>query len=97
MKAKVTIAVVLAAGLAGCAYPTSTITQGTDMGHLKFTGPPGAGVRIDGRDRGVVSKDGPLVVDVPAGRHRVEEIIEGRSILDRNYEVGAGSTLDIGG
>jgi hypothetical protein len=97
MKAKVTIAALLTAGLAGCAYPTSTITQGADTGRLKFTGPPGAGIRIDGRDRGIVSKDSPLIVDVPAGRHRIEEIIEGRSILDRNYEVGAGSTLDIGG
>jgi hypothetical protein len=90
-------AALLACGLAGCAYPASSINQGTEAGHLKFAGPPGATIRIDGVVRGAVAKDQPVTVDVQPGRHRIEEIVGDRSILDRNYEVGAGSTLDIGG
>jgi hypothetical protein len=97
MNIRVLIAALIAGGTAGCAYPASSINQGTEAGHLKFAGPAGATIRIDGVVHGALAKDHPVVVDVPPGRHRVEEIIGDRSILDRNYEVGAGSTLDIGG
>lgn len=97
MNPRLLMAVVLAGGLAGCAYPASSINQGTEAGHLRFASPLGATIRIDGEVRGVITKDHPVTVDVQPGRRRVEEIVGGRSVLDRNYEVGAGSTLDIGG
>jgi hypothetical protein len=87
----------LAASLAGCAYPASSIGQGAEAGHLRFTGQPGAEIRVDGQARGVIVADRPTVVDVQPGKHRVEELMGGRSLLDRNYEIGAGSSLDIGG
>ncbi len=87
----------MAFGLAGCVYPTSSVSQGAEAGHLRFAAPIGAVVRIDGQARGVIAADRPTVIDVQPGKHRVEESIGDRPILDRNYEIGAGSTLDIGG
>ncbi len=91
-----TLATLFAAGLlVGCAYPQSSIEQGAPTGHLRFVGPPGGVIRIDGADHGAIG-DHPVVVDVAPGRHVVSEIIGGKTI-DRDYEVGAGSTVEIGG
>ena len=84
--------------LAGCAYPVSSIGQGTDPGHLRFAGPVGLSVRIDGQERGAVQKNAePIVIDVVPGRHVAEEIFGGKVVLHREYEVGAGSTIDVKG
>ncbi len=83
--------------LAGCAYPTSSIEQGTEAGHLKFTdGPIGASIVIDGHERGVRSNSKPITLDVAPGKHVVQELVDGRVLFHREYDVGAGSTLEIG-
>ena len=93
-----TLAIAIALGaLGGCAYPTSSISQGSEPGHLRFVGPVGAGIRVDGRDRGVIAAKGPTMVDVDQARHVVEEVADGRVILHREYEIGAGSTVEIRG
>ncbi len=99
MSASKTILAVLLAGasLCGCAYPASSISQGAEDGHLRFQGPAGARIRIDSQDRGVIADGRATVIDVSPGRHRVEESAGGHKIVDQPYEVGAGSTLDIGG
>lgn len=94
---KALVIVVAVCGLGGCAYPTSSISQGAELGHLIFTGPVGAGVRVDGRDRGVISASGPMLVAVDPAKHLVEEIADGRVILHRDYDIGAGSTVEIRG
>jgi len=87
----------MGAGLTGCAYPTSSISQGAEAGHLRFSAPVGATIRIDGQARGAIAADHPVIVDVTPGKHRVEEIMGDRPLFDRNYEIGAGSTVEIGG
>jgi hypothetical protein len=86
-----------AAVLAGCEYPQSSIEQGAQSGHLRFAGPVGADVRVDGQARGTVPPKDGLTVDVAPGRHVVEQAAGGQVILHREYEVGAGSTIDIKG
>jgi len=83
--------------LAGCAYPASSISQGAEAGHLRFVGPAGLAVRVDGQDRGALPGAQPLVIDVNPGRHLVEEVSSGKVVLHREYEVGAGSTVEIKG
>ncbi len=98
MRKRLLIAAGLAAGLAGCGSdPVSHIGQGAEAGHLWFVGPPGAAVLVDGQPHGLIDPKHPTVIDVGPGKHHVEEILGGRSVLDRNYEVGAGSSLNIGG
>jgi hypothetical protein len=94
---KVLIAPIAALLLAGCAYPVSSIGQGADPGHLRFAGPAGLSIRVDGQDRGALQDAKPIVVDVAPGRHTVEEVSAGRVVLHREYEVGAGSTIDVRG
>ncbi|HTK35552.1 MAG TPA: hypothetical protein VL358_09735 [Caulobacteraceae bacterium] len=86
-----------ALSLAGCAYPVSSIGQGAEAGHLRFVGPAGLAVRVDGQDRGALADTRSLIVDVSPGRHLVEEISSGRVVLHREYEIGTGSTVEIKG
>lgn len=86
-----------ALALAGCAYPVSSISQGSEPGHLRFAGPAGLSIRVDGQDRGGLQDAKPIVVDVAPGRHLVEEMSQGRAVLRREYEVGVGSTVDVKG
>jgi hypothetical protein len=96
----ITLAALAVAGgavLMGCAYPQSSIEQGVQLGHLRFVGPAGSDVRVDGQGRGTVPVQDGLVIDVAPGRHVVEQAAGGRVILHREYEVGAGSTINIRG
>jgi hypothetical protein len=87
----------LALILAGCTYPTSSIEQGAEAGHLKFAdGPIGTSLLIDGRERGVRSDGKPVILDVAPGKHVVQEVVGGRVLLHREYDVGAGSTVEVG-
>lgn len=86
-----------ALSLGGCAYPVSSISQGVEAGHLRFVGPAGLAIRVDGEDRGALPDTRPLIVDVSPGRHLVEEISSGRVVLHREYEIGAGSTVEVKG
>jgi len=93
---KILISCVTALALCGCAYPTSSIEQGSELGHLRFVdGAIGAEVIIDGRARGARKDVHPIVYDVAPGKHVIEEVANGQVLLHREYDVGAGSTLDI--
>jgi hypothetical protein len=82
--------------LAGCAYPTSTVEQGAERGHLRFTDAPvGAQVRVDGQARGARTGADVLVVDVEPGKHLIEETSDGRILVHADFEVGAGSTVEV--
>ena len=95
---KTSILILAALSLCGCAYPTSSIEQGSEPGHLRFVDAPiGASISIDGQARGVTNAKGPTVIDVRPGKHMVEEMVGGRIVFQRDYEVGAGSTIEIGG
>ena len=86
----------IALSLSGCAYPNSAIEQGLQTGHLRFTSAPaGALISIDGQDRSAVSAKGPTLIDVPPGKHNVVETVDGRVVLHRDYEVGAGATIEL--
>lgn len=94
---KIVIPPLAALALCGCAYPASTIGQGSEPGHLRFEGPAGLSIRVDGADRGALPAAKPVVIDVAPGRHVVEEISGSRVVLRRDYEVGAGSTVNVRG
>lgn len=82
--------------LSGCAYPTSSIEQGSEQGHLSFSDiPVGAQISIDGRLIATRTDSRALVFNVPSGKHVVEEISSGQILFHREYDVGAGSTLDV--
>jgi hypothetical protein len=83
--------------LSGCSYPTSAIEQGQEAGHFKFVGTPGTVVRVDGQDRGAIGAAGWLVVDIEPGKHVAEEDVGGQAVLHREYEVGAGAKVQVGG
>ena len=87
---------IAALALCGCAYPTSSIEQGSEPGHLRFSDSPiGAQISVDGQSRGVRADAQPLVLDVAPGKHSVEEVANGQVLFHRDYDVGAGSTLEI--
>ena len=93
---KVLALAVAAVALSGCAYPTSSISQGAETSHFRLAGPLGAMISVDGRPRGSVEDvKKPLIVDVDAARHVVEVTVGGRVTLHREYEIGAGSTVEI--
>lgn len=82
--------------LAGCAYPTSSIEQGADRGQLSFVDlPVGAAISVDGQQRGVQSSTSAIVVSVEAGKHAVEEAIDGHVSYHADYYVGAGSVVEV--
>jgi len=90
--------VICAATLAlyGCTYPASSIEQGSESGHLRFSDSPiGAQISVDGQPHGARTDAQPLVFDVAPGKHSIEEIENGQVLFQRDYEVGAGSTLEI--
>jgi hypothetical protein len=84
--------------LSGCAYPTSSIEQDTPPGHLKIVdAPPGARLVVDGRVIGERTGAKADTYAVSTGPHTIEETMDGRVILHREYMVGAGSTIEIKG
>ena len=86
----------LLAGIAGCAYPASTIDQGTPNGFLRVSGlPEGALVTIDGVRARPSDARTANVFATSAGRHRVQVRSADRVLIDREYMVGAGSSLEI--
>jgi hypothetical protein len=83
---------------AACTYPSQTIDQGSQSGHLYFLGAvPGNAVAIDGRDAGDASVfDGSdHVLDVSPGPHRVVVTSGGATIYDRQIYVGSDAKLGI--
>jgi hypothetical protein len=87
---------IVALALCSCTYPTSSIDQGSEPGHLRFSDSPiGAQVSIDGQFRGARTDAAPLMFDVPPGKHTIEEVANGQVLFHREYDVGAGSTLEI--
>ena len=91
------LTIVLAvACLGGCAYPSSSVNQGTPEGHLVFRDSRvGESIQVDGRPRGARSGAEALVVDVDPGRHLVEEIDNGTIVFHAEYYVGAGSSIEV--
>ena len=82
--------------LCGCAYPTSSIEQGVELCHLRFIDSPiGAQIIVDGRLVGVRTDDHPVLADVAPGKHVIDEVSNGQALVHREYDVGAGSTLEI--
>ena len=66
----------------------------THVGELLFDiQPPGALVRVDGRDVGRTPFSRPFVV--PAGQHRVEAVAQGMAPLSRVVEVEGGMTVPV--
>ena len=89
-------ALATAMALSACAYPTSSIEQGTPSGHLRFIGGEAGGqLSLDGRVIGVRTAAKADVFDIPPGRHTVEAIKNGAVVLHKDYLVGAGSTIEI--
>jgi len=90
--------VVAAALIAGCAYPSSTVTQGGNNASLYFPG-AAAGVRVilDGRDSGDAGLfDGKKnVLGVNPGTHRVALTRGGATVYDQQVYVGADSRMAI--
>ncbi len=83
-------------GLAGCAYPTKSIDQGANQGHFRISDAPlGTSIMIDGRDAGVRTAAKFDLISVDAGRHRLEETIGGRVLLNAEYMIDAGSTVEV--
>lgn len=89
----------LAALLAGCAYPVSTIQQGAEQSALFVPNAPvGAMVEVDGRILGpAIAADGKkaAILPVSAGKHRV--VVKGAngSLFDKEIYVGAGSKVAV--
>ena len=95
---KTSILILAALSLCGCAYPTSSIEQGSEPGHLRFVDAPvGALISIDGQLSGGINTKGPTLIAVRPGKHTVEEVVDGRIVFRREYEVDAGSKIEIGG
>jgi hypothetical protein len=86
-----------ACALEGCAYPSSSINQGAEQGHLRFVGSGEVNIAIDGKDRGPIMLSPPTVIDVSPGKHLVSASRGSQMLFKREYEVGASSTIDIRG
>lgn len=84
--------------VSACTYPTSSVNQGTDSGHIAFQGAlPGTTLLLDGHSVGdATTYDGiKHVLDVPPGSHHVSAQYGERTVYDRDIYVGAGSNLTI--
>jgi hypothetical protein len=84
--------------VAGCAYPVSTVVQGSASAGLFFSGAPiDAHVWVDGVDAGVASTfDGKkMVLTVAPGRHQVVVKGSGALIYDQPVFVGAENKIEI--
>jgi hypothetical protein len=86
-----------ACGIEGCAYPTSSIDQGAEQGHLRFIGSGEVNIAIDGTDRGLIMLSPPTIIDVAPGKHAISASHGSQVLFKRDYEVGSGSTIDIRG
>jgi hypothetical protein len=91
--------VVLALLLASCAYPTSTVQQGSMPGELFFpAAQAGARVEVDGVDAGLASAyNGVQTLAVAPGPHRVIVRQQNRIIIDRAVYIDAGAKVAVGG
>ena len=93
---KCSIVCIATLALCGCTYPASSINQGSEPGHLRFSDSPiGAQILIDGQERAMRTNAQPPTLDVSPGKHSIEEIANGQVLFHRDYEVGAGSTLEV--
>jgi uncharacterized lipoprotein YmbA len=94
------IAIVLTAlCLSACAssYPTSSIGQGSQNARVRVTaGGIGAQVLIDGKQAGVRSDKAFDVFETSPGRHSVAVTEAGRSIVDKQYFIDGGATVEVG-
>ena len=84
--------------LAGCAYPTETVTQGGQTSAIIFSGfPENANILINGRTVGETGDyDGTdQSLAVPTGTHNVVVTQGGRTLLEKRVYVGRNSTTTI--
>jgi hypothetical protein len=89
-------AAALTVALCGCAYPQSSIGQGSEMGRVRASGPNGADIRVDGVESGAIGPSGRIVIDVTPGKRHLLEQQGGRTIAEGDFEIGAGSTVNFG-
>jgi hypothetical protein len=88
----------VAGGAAGCAYPVSSVEQGSSASALYFSPAfAAAHVWVDGADMGVASAfDGKKsVLPVTSGRHRVVVKGDGAPLFDQPVYVGPGSQVEV--
>lgn len=84
--------------VASCAYPITTVEQGTESASLYFTGaPPNARVLIDGADAGEAAFfDGRRhVLAVSPGRHAVRVVLGDAELYANDIYAGAGARLEV--
>jgi hypothetical protein len=90
---------VIAGGLLGCAYPVSTVEQGSTPTVLFVPqAPAGATVEVDGVSFGLASAFGgkkTAVLPIKPGKHRV--VVKGASgnLFDKDIYAGAGSKVAV--
>lgn len=95
---RILVIVTSAAILAGCAYPRSSASEGAPPGHvLVKAGPIGATVILDGRSVGVRTSPKGDTFDVEGGRHVVETMTNGSTVIRREVFVEPGTTVTISG
>lgn len=100
MRCWCTLAVVVLTAVlnVGCAYPTSTVEQGTLPGQIFFQyAPVNSRVILDGRDVGIATVyDGnSAVLSVTPGPHHVEIVLGGQTIYDQEIYVGSNVRMPI--
>lgn len=84
--------------LAACAYPTTTVEQGSSPAALFFSGAPsGVRVLVDGVDAGdATAFDGRRqLLTVAPGRHSIRVVSSSGDLYSNDVYVGAGARLEI--
>lgn len=96
---RILASVMLAGALLGaCAYPATTVNQGTpDSSLVVRTAPAGAHVFVDGVDSGPAADyDGVRqVLTVSPGPHQISIRLGGAVLYDQPHFFGAGSRVEI--
>jgi len=86
------ITLLLAVAVSACAYPVTTVEQGSGDASIYFVGAPeGAIAYVDGLSVGVASdyNGSDQVLGVIPGRHHIQVMQSGETLVDQEIYVGA--------
>lgn len=93
------VTTVLLLGLSACAYPQTTVQQGSSQSSIYVLAPAeGVYLWVDGVEVGsaVTFKDKKHSYSLAAGRHHIELKTRSGSVFDKEIYVETGATIAVG-